>query len=180
MAKPRFNNVKQVQPLIDKYFKECHSQRIDKVVKEHARGKPIRELETGDFEYIPAVDKEGNPIIEQTTPYTITGLVLALGLSSRKELMNYEHKKHKTLTPLVKSAISHAIKRAKLKVLDALELMILTSTTPAGAIFMGKARHKMIEHEKTLAQKHTLDIKYDISLPQQINTDSKGRIIDGE
>lgn len=113
MAKPRFNSIKQVQPLIDGYFEKQ--------------------------------DKDD-------TPYTITGLAYDMGLCSIEQLAYYENKKHKSLSDIVKNDISSAIKRAKLKIITALELKILTSTTPAGAIFMGKARHKMIEYDKTIAQ----------------------------
>lgn len=139
MAKPRFNSIKQVQPLIDRYFEKQ--------------------------------DKDD-------TPYTITGLAYDMGLCSIEQLAYYENKKHKSLSLIVKNDISSAIKRAKLKIITALELKILTSTTPAGAIFMGKARHKMIEEDRRLA--HKVDIKvshYQIAPAPVIELDSNGKVI---
>lgn len=179
MAKPRFNSVKQVQPLIDKYFKECWQIKMDKVIIKESLGKKTRELRPEDFEYIPTLDKNGKEQLEQVRPYTTTGLALALGLCSREQLCYYENKKHKSIPIKVKQAISNAIKRAKTTILNALEELIMTSNTPAGAIFMGKARHKMIEEEKRLGLK--INIKQDIHYSiEQVPKLTNPKLIDGK
>ena len=179
MAKSRFNSVKQVQPLIDKYFKECWQPKMDKVIKKESLNKKSRELRPEDYEFIPILDKNGKEELEQVIPYTTTGLALALGLCSRTELWRYEMMKHKTLDIKVKQDIANAIKRAKMIILNALEELIMTSHTPAGAIFMGKARHKMIEEEKRLGLKINIkqDIRYSI---EQVPKLANPVLINGE
>lgn len=70
---PMYKTVAEMQEKIDAYFKECD-------------GKPLYDAD-GDIVY----DKQGNPVIVRT-PYTITGLALALGFTSRLALLNYEAK----------------------------------------------------------------------------------------
>jgi len=63
-----------MQTLIDAYFEECN-------------GKPFLD-EDGN----PMRNKYGKIIRDDRKPYTITGLALALGFTSRQALLNYEGK----------------------------------------------------------------------------------------
>lgn len=71
---PKFESAEQMQELIDKYFTECD-------------GKPLLD-ENG----IPIRNKYGKIIRDDRKPYTITGLALALGFTTRQALLNYEGK----------------------------------------------------------------------------------------
>jgi len=88
---PMYKTPEEMQAAIDKYFADC-----DQVT--------------------PALDVNGNPmlykgqpvLLKEPTPYTVTGLALALGFKSRQALINYQ----------VKDAFNDAITRAKLKIED--------------------------------------------------------------
>ena len=71
---PMFESANQMQKLIDDYFEECN-------------GKPFLD-EKGN----PMRNKYGKIIRDDRRPYTITGLALALGFTSRQALLNYEGK----------------------------------------------------------------------------------------
>jgi hypothetical protein len=71
---PMFESAEQMQKLIDAYFEECD-------------GKPFL-----DKDGIPVRNKDGKVIRDDRRPYTITGLALALGFTSRQALLNYEGK----------------------------------------------------------------------------------------
>lgn len=73
MARPRkIKSVKAMERAIDAYFASCE-------------GKP-RLNAKGEQVY----DKHGQPVIIGAKPPTITGLALALGLSGRKALLDYQ------------------------------------------------------------------------------------------
>ncbi|HIU48799.1 MAG TPA: hypothetical protein IAB04_05500 [Candidatus Avimonoglobus intestinipullorum] len=72
---PKFNSAKEMQRLIDKYFRDCKG----KVLKDK-QGKVM-------------MDKWGAPIVIECRPPTVTGLALALGFNSRQSLLNYQGKK---------------------------------------------------------------------------------------
>lgn len=71
---PKYKTVKAMQEAIDNYFKKCD-------------GEYIRD-EEGNL----LTDKNGNPVKKNSRPYTITGLALELGFTSRQALLNYEAK----------------------------------------------------------------------------------------
>lgn len=73
MARPRkIKSVKAMERAIDAYFASCEgTQRLDK------RGNPV-------------YDKHGQPVMIGAKPPTVTGLALALGLSGRKVLLDYQ------------------------------------------------------------------------------------------
>ena len=76
MARPlKYKTVDELQAAIDQYFEDC-------------KGKPLL-----DDDGSAITDKHGNPIIVDVKPPTVTGLALALGLSSRQALINYQGKK---------------------------------------------------------------------------------------
>lgn len=71
---PMFTSAEQMQEKIDAYFKEC-----DGKILYDEDGNPVR-------------NKYGKVIKDDRKPYTITGLALALGFTSRQALLNYEGK----------------------------------------------------------------------------------------
>jgi hypothetical protein len=85
---PFFTSVEEMQKKIDMFFEEC-----DGKVFTDKDGNPMR-------------NKDGKIIRDDRRPYTITGLALALGFTSRQALLNYEGKEEFVDT----------IKRAKARV----------------------------------------------------------------
>ena len=73
MGKPRkIKSVKAMERAIEAYFASCKgTPRLDK------NGQPI-------------YDKHGQPVVVGAKPPTVTGLALALGLSGRKVLLDYQ------------------------------------------------------------------------------------------
>lgn len=71
---PMYKTKEEIQKKIDAYFIECD-------------GKPFL-----DEDGKPILDKNGKPIMLGARPYTITGLALALGFTSRQALLNYQAK----------------------------------------------------------------------------------------
>jgi len=71
---PAFTTAKDMQKIIDKYFKSCEGT----VLKDK------------DDEVI--YNKYGQPVIIGQKPPTVTGLALALGFNSRQSLLNYAEK----------------------------------------------------------------------------------------
>ena len=71
---PAYETVEEMQEIIDNYFEMC-----DGVLLKDKRGEII-------------FDKWGQPIYLNQKPYTVTGLALALGFTSRQTLLNYQGK----------------------------------------------------------------------------------------
>lgn len=71
---PTYDTPEEMQKAIDLYFQECD-------------GVPITDDEGNVL-----TDKNGNPVYTPSKPYTITGLALACGFTSRQALLNYEGK----------------------------------------------------------------------------------------
>lgn len=88
----RYKTVEEVQEKIDEYFKNCE-------------GHPFLD-DNGD----PVLDKYGEPVIVGTHPPTVTGLALALDLSGRQALLNYEGYTDK---PRIVDAIVRAKRRCE-------------------------------------------------------------------
>lgn len=72
---PTFESSKEIEMLISNYFQDCD-------------GKVLT-----DKEGTPILNKYDEPIIIGAKPYTVTGLALALGFTSRQTLLNYQAKK---------------------------------------------------------------------------------------
>ena len=72
---PLYETPEQMQIVIDDYFKQCDGQ----VLKD----------DDGNTVF----DKYGKPVFIGMKAYTVTGLALALGFTSRQALLNYQHKK---------------------------------------------------------------------------------------
>ena len=71
---PFYSSVEELQEAIDKYFEEC-----DGDIVYGPEGLPMR-------------NKYGKIIRDGRRPYTVTGLALALGFTSRQALLNYQEK----------------------------------------------------------------------------------------
>ena len=129
-AKPYFNSIEEMQPLIDNYFNEC-----DGTILKDADGVPI-------------LDKHDRPIMVGEKPYTITGLTLALGFTSRQSLLNYQGKEE----------FVDAITRAKLRVEEYANIRAFDRDGVQGAKFTlinnfkGYKEKQDIEHSGELSQ----------------------------
>lgn len=71
---PAYKNKEEIIEKIEAYFEECKGEVLF------------------DREGRPVLDKNGEPIIYNTRPLTVTGLALALGFNSRTTLLNYQGK----------------------------------------------------------------------------------------
>lgn len=86
MARPlKYKTVDELENAINQYFEDC-------------KGKPLL-----DGEGSPVLTKFGEPVILGAHPPTVTGLALALGFTSRRELLDYQGR----------PAFAHTITRAK-------------------------------------------------------------------
>ena len=74
-APPKYKSAKEMQEKIDDYFEKCAGEMLI-----DSDGNPI-------------LDKYGQPVIYGAKPFTVTGLALALGFTSRQALLNYQAKK---------------------------------------------------------------------------------------
>lgn len=104
---PTFTNVKEMQILIDKYFKDCE-------------GTVLKDKDENVI-----LDKYGTPVVLGAKPLTITGLALALGFTSRQALLNYQGKEEYFDT----------VKRAKLIVEQYAESRLFDKDGANGAKF---------------------------------------------
>lgn len=71
---PIYKTANEIEEKIDAYFKECEGG----ILKDD-NGKTV-------------LDKFGNPVIINRKPPTVTGLALALGFTSRLDLLRYQGK----------------------------------------------------------------------------------------
>ena len=71
---PIYKTVNEIEGKIDAYFKECEG----KILKDD-NGKTV-------------LNKFGNPVVINRKPPTVTGLALALGFTSRLDLLRYQGK----------------------------------------------------------------------------------------
>lgn len=72
--KPEEGGVEEMQKRIDAYFKECDGELLT------------------DDNGVPILTKWGQEIRIGKKPYTVTGLALAIGFTSRQALLNYQGK----------------------------------------------------------------------------------------
>jgi len=127
---PYFKTVEEMESLIDNYFQECDGEILK------------------DPDGYPILDKYDNPIMLGQKPYTITGLTLALGFTSRQSLLNYQGKKE----------FMDAITRAKLRVEEYANIRTFDKEGVQGAKFTlinnfeGYKEKKDIEHSGELSQ----------------------------
>ena len=103
----KFANIQELQEKIDAYFDSCF--------------RPMINLKTNEIIH----DAEGNEILEQYKPFTISGLAVALD-TSRKVLMEYQ----------TKDQFSNAIIRAKRKCENYTEEALFRKESVQGARFV--------------------------------------------
>ena len=90
-------------------------------------------------------------------PYTITGLALALGFSTRQSLLNYENDKDLNMVD--------AVKKAKLRCQCYVEEFLFSGKNPAGPIFNLKNNYGWIDKQEV---QHSGQVDYDVSLPADL------------
>jgi hypothetical protein len=93
----KFSSVEELQQKIDGYFKSCWEEVWHQESIKDDKGK-----NTGEYIWIQDFDREGNPLMRQVKPYTVTGLAVCLN-TSRETLDDYA----------IKPEFSDCIKRAK-------------------------------------------------------------------
>lgn len=76
---PYYSDPQEIQQKADAYFAWCEGHPLE-----------VPDPETGELR--PVYDKQGQPVIVDRHPPTVTGLALALGFASRSGLLNYQHK----------------------------------------------------------------------------------------
>lgn len=96
----KYNDVEELNKLIDDYFESLVEFRYYKVPKRDEDDKKI----LGEFEFKPELAPNGDHVKDFSETPSITGLALFLN-TSRKTLMQYER--------LENEELSNAIKRAK-------------------------------------------------------------------
>lgn len=104
---PKFKTPEEMQLKIDEYFEKCNG-----TILKDSENKVI-------------LDKNGNPVIVDRKPPTVTGLALALGFTSRQALLNYQ----------AKSKFVDTIARAKSKCEEYAETRLYDRDGARGAIF---------------------------------------------
>ena len=139
---PTYKTVAEMQEKIDQYFKDCD-------------GTPITDKD-GNAVY----DKYGNPAM-RSTPYTITGLSLALGFTSRHALLGYE----------AKDAFAHTIARAKSRVEAYAEGKLFESGIANGAKFaLGNNFYSWADKQEV---KQDIDATVKVELSDELKDYSK-------
>lgn len=108
---PKYKNVKELEMLIDAYFRSCWEQKIDMF------GNPI-------FLKDKRGKKTDTPVMIQKEPYTVTGLARSIGMT-RQRLIDYEEK----------DEFRDTIKRAKQYCEEYAERSLYVGKNPTGAIF---------------------------------------------
>ena len=79
---PKFETVKEIDDKVEQYFEAC-------------KGKVLKDVDGN-----PVLNKYGLPVIIDASPPTVTGLALALGFTSRRQMLEYQAKPgfHNTIT----------------------------------------------------------------------------------
>ena len=104
---PKYTNPADMQIEIDKYFADCD------------KGEVIEKF-----------NKHGDPVsITRQIPYTVIGLTLALGFCSRQSFFDYIERDNGN------NDFSDTIKRAKGRIEQQRNLMLLDGRNPVGSIF---------------------------------------------
>lgn len=96
--KPRYISASQIEGLIDAYFEEC-------------KGEVLKDKD-GEI----MLNKHGEPIVLNAMPPTVTGLALALGFTSRQNMLEYQGKKE--FTDTITRAKSFCEKYAESRLFD--------------------------------------------------------------
>lgn len=105
--KPKYADPAEMQAAIDAYFRACEGELLL-----NEDGEPV-------------LDKQGLPVRVHEKPPTVSGLALALGLSSRKSLLNYQGRKK----------FADTVRRARLRVEEYNETRLYDKDGRQGAEF---------------------------------------------
>lgn len=103
---PKFESPEEMQQKIEAYFESRKAPLLDK------NGRAV-------------LDSNGEPIMVDSKPCTITGLALALGFTSRQDLLNYQ----------AKADFFDTVTRAKSKVEEYAESRLFDRDGAVGAKF---------------------------------------------
>jgi DNA-packaging protein gp3 len=145
MGRPaQFETAEELQQEIDNYF----------------------EYIKGDFNYEGDPNDEKRDIKVYTRypePATITGLALYLGFESRQSFYDYQNREN----------FSYTIKRARLRIENNYEAMMITARNPAGAIFALKNLGWEDKHTLAGDKNQPLNLQVEIisSGPKPVNTE---------
>lgn len=90
-------SARDLENRIDAYFTECEGHQL---VRD---GKPV-------------YDKQGKPVIVEDKPPTVTGLALAAGFTSRRELLHYRGKAR--FQEILLRAVSRCEEYAEMKLFE--------------------------------------------------------------
>lgn len=136
----KYQNVEELQVLIDKYFADCWEKRI---IKDN-KGNVL-------------FDADGQPLFEsvQVKPYTISGLAVALD-TTRALLLDYQDK----------AEFSYAITHAKSRIQAYAEETLYTIKNPAGVMFSLKNNYKWKDKHE-IEQSITIDTAGAISAARE-------------
>lgn len=108
----KYTNIEELKAKIDAYFNSCYGAK-------YYKGKPV-------------LDIDGNPVIGQVEPFTISGLARALGVFPAT-LRTYEAKAKAGLIPV---EIYDIIQDARLRIEDYVEKRIYDRDGASGARFV--------------------------------------------
>lgn len=150
---PAYKNVKEMQEIIDKYFKSCEGT--------------ILKNDDGDIVF----DKYGQPVIIGQKPPTVTGLALALGFNSRQSLLNYADKEE----------FMDTITRAKSQIEEYAETRLFDKDGVNGAKFnlinnfRGWKEHKEVE-SNIKADVNNVNVNVDMSCEEWFKSEKYKRM----
>ena len=135
MARPlKYKTVAELESAIDKYFVDC-------------KGEILK-----DEDGTPVLDKFGQPIVYNSHPPTVTGLALAMGFTSRRQLLEYQGRKE----------FHNAITRAKARCEEYAESRLYDRDGSRGAQFSLEHNFRWksdnVEAEKTGEMKALADM----------------------
>ena len=108
-APAQFDSVRKIETRINAYFKKC-------------MGEMLVDEETGRV----TLDKKGKPVYANTRPPTLSGLALALGFTSKAEMLGFQGKPE----------IEAAIMRGRSRIEQYAEEQLFDKECSAGAKFV--------------------------------------------
>lgn len=126
-VKPKFLTPEQLQGLVDEYFESCNGPVLDKY---------------GQLQY----DKNGNILKAQTKPFTVSGLALSLGITT-KTLKEYRDGNIDTILQEMKAETDDALTFAEVVI-------------RAKQRIEAYAEHRLYDHEGQRGAQFVLDNAY--------------------
>lgn len=135
----KFQSVDELEELIEKYFRSCFAPVQKRIVV--TKRDPDDDDSKDVYDWVDAVDDDGNKLYEQIRPLTITGLAVALD-TSRDVLLDYENKPEN-------AQFSNTIKRAKNIIHTYAEEYLFEGKNQTGAIFNLKNNYGWVDRTET-------------------------------